>query len=384
MSSDLAYSCLNCQKTVTIDDHQQYKLVASVSSDCRPQPWTADILICPHCHQVQKLTDAHYQHNVTAIYQSYCANPLTQGAEQLNYSASVPLPRCRQILHNATWRLEHWKEQAINVLDIGTGSGVMLDAIHAQFPEWHLYAQDVSDHQSTFLRNKLPLRGFIAGELTFQRTNDYVQQFDLVSMIHVLEHVLAPQQLLQQISRMLTDDGVLLIQVPNIVENPWDLGIYDHVQHFSPKTLSQLVQQVFPYVQILTSPIKKEITLLAANKPLFAQLSQPDSSQPATYPEPLSNIATELSRLRQQLNKADTCVLLGTGPAAGLLISHAKQWQLSHKIINVIDEDSRKWGSEFGGIKVVSPDNMPNDTELLLPYPESQRIQIEQRIVGKL
>lgn len=377
-NSPVAHVCLNCQKSTKNPSVTSMQLAATVASDCRPQPHSACVWQCPSCSQIQKWVDDSYQQQVAEIYQSYAANPLTQGAEQLNYSSDVPLPRCQQILKNAEPLFAEWEHDNIKMLDVGTGSGVMLDAIHQHYPAWQLYAHDVSDHQAQTLKNKLPLQGFIAGEIDAQIGEQYTKRFQLLSLIHVLEHVLTPQAFLQNLAKMLSDDGILLIQVPNILENPWDLGIYDHVQHFSESTLIQLLSQVFPFVQQLASPIQKEITLVASKQRV---LSVPIAEQrEPTYPSPLQNISEELQRLHEQLSQASTCVLLGTGPAAGLLISSAKQWKCDHKIVAIIDEDSRKWGSEFGGIPVVSPQQKNKDAELLLPYPAAQRRQIAQRL----
>lgn len=391
MKSNTLLSCINCGENTQADNANQIRLEATVASDCRPQPWAAEIWQCPHCQQIQKQPTAEYRQNVNAIYQSYAANPLTQGAEQLNYSSDVPLPRCQQILDNARAWLSPWATSPVNMLDIGTGSGVMLDAAHAQFSQWQLYAHDVSDHHADFLMQKLPLSGFIAGELDGQVTQQYQHHFHVISMIHVLEHVLNPQELLSQIAALLTDDGVLLIQVPFILENPWDLGIYDHVQHFDVVTLCRLVEQVFPYVELMQSPIQKEITLVATKSLHHQSFNQAEHSQSlrfsqsnlathAHYAQPLASIRDELQRLQQQLLGSAMCVLLGTGPAAGLLLSSAKQWQLHLKIVAIVDEDERKWGSEFGGVRVIAPADMPADAELLLPYPLAQREQIEKRM----
>lgn len=381
MTENTELTCINCAKRVVRSRIQLTCLEATVASDCRPQPWPAQLWQCPHCQQIQKIPDRAYQQNVEAIYRSYTANPLTQGAEQLNYSSAVPLPRCQQILHNAQPNLSQWADASINVLDIGTGSGVMLDAVHEKYPAWQLYAHDVSDHQAECLRAKLPLQGFMAGELNPHMTKPYQQHFQLISMIHVVEHVLNPQALLSQLATLLADDGVLLIQVPHILENPWDLGIYDHVQHFQPETLIRLVQQVFPVTEVMASPIQKEITLVA-KKHSQRTVSVPVSScDAATYPTPLLSIVDELQRLRLQLEQATVSVLLGTGPAAGMLLSSAKQWQLDHKITAIVDEDERKWGSEFGGVRVISPAEIPKNADVLLPYPEAQRAQIQKRLV---
>lgn len=77
------------------------------------------------------------------------------------------------------------------------------------------------------------------------------QKFDLVLLIHVLEHVPDPVQTLHRISQLLEPNGRVVIAVPNVnaidrklFGEYWDgWDIPRHVHHFSPKSLSNALHK---------------------------------------------------------------------------------------------------------------------------------------------
>jgi 2-polyprenyl-3-methyl-5-hydroxy-6-metoxy-1,4-benzoquinol methylase len=90
-------------------------------------------------------------------------------------------------------------------------------------------------------------------------------QFDVISFIHVLEHIPSPAPLLESLHNKFKPNGVLLIQVPYFIDNPFDLIIADHCSHFTPETLSKIVQDAGYNISLLrTDIITKEITLVAS------------------------------------------------------------------------------------------------------------------------
>lgn len=73
--------------------------------------------------------------------------------------------------------------------------------------------------------------------------------FDVITLWHVLEHLYDPQKYLQRFNELLSDEGVLVIAVPNhksrdaAVFGP-DWAAYDvprHLWHFGPNTLRRMV-----------------------------------------------------------------------------------------------------------------------------------------------
>jgi hypothetical protein len=65
----------------------------------------------------------------------------------------------------------------------------------------------------------------------------------------------------------LSENGILLIQIPNASLNPFDFIISDHISHFYPSSIMKLIQESCLKLQgFSTNTISKEITLILGKK----------------------------------------------------------------------------------------------------------------------
>ena len=86
-----------------------------------------------------------------------------------------------------------------------------------------------------------PSCGITSSDRRFDR------KFDVIAMFHVLEHLEDPHAMLTTIRSLLVPDGLLLIEVPNLM-GPWRMppGEFfriEHLSNFSPRTLLQLLRR---------------------------------------------------------------------------------------------------------------------------------------------
>ncbi len=75
------------------------------------------------------------------------------------------------------------------------------------------------------------------------------QDFDIVIMRHVLEHIAQPDKVLMQVKKILKKDGVFLIVVPNIdcvgrhlFRENWEWVLPWHLHFFTPRILRRLLE----------------------------------------------------------------------------------------------------------------------------------------------
>ncbi len=130
-----------------------------------------------------------------------------------------------------------------SVLDIGCGTGEFLNScrkfgykITGIEPSSTAREKALKNHKIN-ISNKTNLSQFKKGE------------FDCITMWHSLEHVYELQNTLKEIQRILSDDGILIIAVPN--HKSWDASYYKefwaawdvpiHLWHFSKKTIMNLL-----------------------------------------------------------------------------------------------------------------------------------------------
>ena len=124
-----------------------------------------------------------------------------------------------------------------NHLDIGCSSGLLLDRFRQKFDSnpigiepgeaYRIYAKELD---ITVYESREELASQDAG------------RFDLISMAHVLEHIAEPVNYLRELRRdLLTQDGALLIEVPNLYAH--DCFEVAHLVSFSPHTLKQTLNK---------------------------------------------------------------------------------------------------------------------------------------------
>lgn len=69
------------------------------------------------------------------------------------------------------------------------------------------------------------------------------EKVDIIVAYFVLEHIAKPKQFFMSCSHLLKDNGILIIEVPNLYIYPVDpsgLALWEHTNHFSPRSLSYL------------------------------------------------------------------------------------------------------------------------------------------------
>jgi len=132
------------------------------------------------------------------------------------------------------------------VLDIGCSYGYFLKI--AQKYGWDGQGVEINDSASRYCREKLGLNVFSGDISDAHYTN---QSFDVITMFHILEHILDPRNYLKEINRILKPGGLIAVEVPNVgslkaklTRGNW--GSFKpprHLYYFSPKTLTLLLEK---------------------------------------------------------------------------------------------------------------------------------------------
>jgi len=133
------------------------------------------------------------------------------------------------------------------LLDVGCGTGIYLDAFRRL--GWDVCGVEISAEAAERARTHLGLN-IITGELEDARLPD--EHFDIITLIHVVEHLPDPVRTLTEVCRILKKGGLALLALPNVRSltrylfgSYWfPLDVPRHLQSFSPRTLRRLVARV--------------------------------------------------------------------------------------------------------------------------------------------
>jgi trans-aconitate methyltransferase len=137
--------------------------------------------------------------------------------------------------------MEFVRRQGLNTLkahlDIGCSTGTLLKTFKTHFNNQAIGVELDETH-----RAYAQSQGITAFSSLAELPGDCEKSFNLVSLIHVLEHLPDPVGTLKELRiRWLSADGWLLLEVPNLYCH--DSFEVAHLTSFSPSTFTQVVRQ---------------------------------------------------------------------------------------------------------------------------------------------
>lgn len=106
--------------------------------------------------------------------------------------------------------LQKYKKSG-RLIDVGFGSGTFLNL--AKEKGFEVCGTEISEYACRYVKNNLGIDVF-RGDL--EEAHFPPASFDVVTMWHALEHLPNPKAALKEINRILKNDGLLVIAVPNL------------------------------------------------------------------------------------------------------------------------------------------------------------------------
>ncbi len=343
-----------------------------VTSDCRPWPAGGRLGVCRKCHTVQNATDAAWQAEVARIYAQYAIYHQSGGVEQAVFAqdSGCASPRSARIVERLS-RLPNLPSRG-RVLDVGCGNGAFLRAFGARFPGWSLVGSELNDKYRSVVKAIPRVEAMhVCGP------ENVPGQFDLIAMIHVIEHLPGPEDLLRGLGDKLTGAGIILLEAPDHGQNPFDLLVADHCSHFSRATLSRLAAAAgYSVLSAATDWVPKEVTLAAGKLPGAVVPQDPlveGAARDGVLGE-LQWLAAVRDRARELAGRG-AFGLFGTSIAATWLVG-----ELGPGVRFLVDEDPQRMGREVMGLPVYAPAQAPPESDVLIALPGELAEQIQRRI----
>jgi SAM-dependent methyltransferase len=161
-----------------------------------------------------------------------------------------------------------WRGQG-KVLDIGCGAGGNLKTLQDQ--GWEPYGIEISEIAAAHARD------LTQGQIhtgTVESAPFSPGTFDLVLMSHSLEHLPSPLEALRRIYRLLNDDGLLVISVPNVhslefkLFGRWwfPLDPPRHFYHFDRKSLTAALERAGFTVQAARTAVSSVFLMASLDR----------------------------------------------------------------------------------------------------------------------
>lgn len=256
------------------------------------------------------------------------------------------------------------------LLDVGCYSGHLLDFFKAR--GWNVWGIEPNNSMVKQLRKKygqkIALGTIEEASKTFSENN-----FDVVILNHVLEHLYTPQDDLRILRRFISGHGYLYIEVPDAACIPSTIINYFSVEHLNYFTKSSLVQllNVCGYEVVDIKGRLNKSKTIEPNYPVISALfNKKKKSNISVIYNPLAHIiklnASKLKKRRENIKKkiqlilkkeqGKRIVIWGAGVHSAMLFGLVPE--LSSSIVGIIDNNKDKWGEVFNHTHVFSPDEL--------------------------
>ena len=330
-----------------------------VSSDIKKVNYHSDFFICKNCGCVQKKINKVYLKNTHTIYKKYIGFSKYNEIDQKKVFEGGNSSRC-ELLFKKFLNKKKYKD----ILDYGSSNGAML----MPFINFNkkLYATDLKNN----LNNKiLKAKNF----KKFYHINNFItskKKYDLITMIHVLEHLQKPKEILSNMVKKLKKNGIIFIQIPNFILNPYDLSVYDHTIHFDKSSLIKLAEESnLKIIKLDEKFMNGEFSIILKKTSKNNEFKKANLSIIKK-----NNIFKNFKKIISKINKIKNLSILGTS-ISSLCIKH----NYKGKIIDFYDEDLSKIGKNYEGkkIKQIIKNERKN---LFLPFYDKKLYTIKNRL----
>jgi len=182
-------------------------------------------------------------------------------------------------------------EAPLRMLDVGSGLGVFPWAVAVRFPHWRVATVDPDESSCRLLAVKAErARVEVTSEASFHRHGLFAGKpgfgagrFDLVTLLHVLEHLRDPDKMIRQVAEDMEDEGLLYIEMPDALSTHLcgkDHDRFNSCHYFLPseRGLSQFLGrhglESVVSRRVRTKRGMVNLTCLAARPPKAAGLTQ--------------------------------------------------------------------------------------------------------------
>ena len=369
--TDNRHQCRLCGSS-ELEEIVEFRVLARVTSDCVPFRGGGRLLSCHFCGLCQSPADEQWFEEIGEIYDNYHAYHQAGGEEQpVLDPATGSLRQRSEVLLDHFTALPHAPRSG-KALDVGCGTGGTLRTLSRR-GGWRLYGLEMDTKNLPFLA---PIEGF--ENLYTGSVADLPGRFDLVTMIHALEHFPEPLATMRDLWTKIAPSGRLLVEVPNAEQNPFDYLIADHMTHFTRTSLSALAAQAGFAIDCLSDAwVTKELSLTARPDSKVSPVIRDGAALQAA-----ARVRAQIDWLQRFVETAQNAArksssfgLFGTSIAATWLCG-----LLGDAVSFFVEEDPNRVGRPYLGRAVLSPEQIATESVVFLALVP----QIADRVAARL
>lgn len=289
--------------------------------------------------------------------------------------------------------LEHLPSKNLPILDIGCATGELLSILKNSGCT-QVYGIDQSP---TFANTALELYGVKVFTGSISDLQNMKASYSFICLIGVLEHINDLDSALLHISRKLSKDSLLLIEVPDVtrfaecIDAPFQQFSTEHINFFTSTSLDMLMNNYgfqtifsgqFLRRQNRSSLMPVVTAIYKHHESESLSLTGIDNSgTPALREYILASQSLDVqikTRINDLISRQAPIIIWGTGTHTLRLL--AESLLAEAKITAFVDSNPRYQGLELMGIKILSPQSITNIPDTILISSQIYQEEIERTI----
>lgn len=338
-----------------------------VGSDSRPLPPGGRLSRCTQCGAVQKPVDKAYLAECEDIYANYTMYAQSSQGTEPSVFDGEPCGRSTRLMLTVAGEIR--LPETGRILDVGCGNGNLLRAFGAIRPGWKRAGLELDGRHRDAVETACGPGSLHTGQLA-----NVPGEFDLVTAMHVLEHLTSPVEFLKTAADRLTPGGHVLVQLPLWQDNPFDLVVADHCMHYDRASLIRVLKRAgLEPVFVSDQAVPRELTVVARPGIGFDH-KEDNGTAPDRAVTWLTSVRDLAARVLASAGR-ENFGIFGTGNAAMWLTEG-----LGGVGFYVDDDPTRQGVNALTGKPVLGPDSVPDGATVLICLPPELSATIEKRV----
>lgn len=158
----------------------------------------------------------------------------------MEYALETHMPKRQWLIDQAA---PHIHNESPRILDAGCGGGAILHLLRKKYPASKLFGVEPYAKYAKHAQNMSQSDVYVGDIDSFlnEKSTEFESTLDMIVMNHSFEHLYRPIEKLIALRKLLKPNGLVLIQVPNLLSEHWvqALPIFHiaHISHFTPVTM---------------------------------------------------------------------------------------------------------------------------------------------------
>lgn len=284
------------------------------------------------------------------------------------------------------------KNKEINILDIGCSTGALLSEFKKRGYN-NLYGVDPSPFCVEQVKKHFNIK---ADSRTISSMEVYEKKYDLIILSAVCEHLIDLYYSIEKIIKMLKDNGLIFIDVPNLslfdkyIFVPFQQFNIEHINFFSLRSLMNLMNNFnFSLIEQKVHNVKRTSKIIEPDiftifkKSNYTEFIKDNNSEFSclSYIKNCKNKEDEIkSKANFLLNKENNIVVWGVGQHSMWLFD---DFFNINNVLYFVDSDYRYVGNKFKNKEIKSIDFIKSNETIFISSWAHQE-EIRKKIIKEL